>query len=172
MSSLARLWPEKTANISRRHQRFPREMTSEKRAQKFHTDDASLPRSGKCFWLDEANFTSRSTNQKHYPDLSSGASSVWNFCSRFSDVSGIAKCRLFLRLAWITFYESLLIGQKTSARCKYKASDSKAWFDMTVFVCQLTGVALFFFIFNSRRARERKFIFFFPHPYPIALAVI
>ena len=30
-------------------------MTSEvKRAQKFHTDDASLPRSGSCFWLAEA----------------------------------------------------------------------------------------------------------------------
>ena len=28
---------------------FPREMTSEKRAQKFHTDDASLHRSGQCF---------------------------------------------------------------------------------------------------------------------------
>ena len=27
---------------------FPREMTSEKRAQKFHTDDASLPTSGQC----------------------------------------------------------------------------------------------------------------------------
>ena len=26
-------------------------MTSEKPAQKFHTDDASLPRSGLCFWL-------------------------------------------------------------------------------------------------------------------------
>ena len=25
---------------------FPRQMTSEKRAQKFHTDDMSLPRSG------------------------------------------------------------------------------------------------------------------------------
>ena len=29
----------------RRHHRFPREMTSEKWAQKLHTDDASLPRS-------------------------------------------------------------------------------------------------------------------------------
>ena len=28
------------------HHWFPREMTSEKRTQKFHTDDASLPRSG------------------------------------------------------------------------------------------------------------------------------
>ena len=27
-----------------------------------------------------------STNQKYYPDLSSDASSVWNFCVRFSDV--------------------------------------------------------------------------------------
>ena len=33
-------------HILRRHQRFPREMTSEKRAQKIHTNDMSLPRSG------------------------------------------------------------------------------------------------------------------------------
>ena len=39
---------EKTADISRRHPSLvnPREMTAEKRAQKFHTDDASLPISG------------------------------------------------------------------------------------------------------------------------------
>ena len=54
--------------------------TSEKRAQKFLTDDASLPRSGQCFWLVEANFTSGTTNQKHYPNPGSDASSVWNFC--------------------------------------------------------------------------------------------
>ena len=39
---------EKTACISQRHHWFPREMTSEQRLQKFHTDDASLPRSGWC----------------------------------------------------------------------------------------------------------------------------
>ena len=38
------------------HHWFPREMTSEKRAQKFHTNDASLPISGQCFWLVEENF--------------------------------------------------------------------------------------------------------------------
>ena len=38
--------PEKTADILRRHHWFPPEMKSEKRAQKFHTDDVSLPRSG------------------------------------------------------------------------------------------------------------------------------
>ena len=59
---------------------------AEKRAQKFHTDDASLPRSGQCFWLVEANFTSSTTNQKHYTDLGSDPSSVWNFWNRFSDV--------------------------------------------------------------------------------------
>ena len=62
-------------------------MTSEKRAQKFHTDDALLPRFVWCFWLAEATFTRGTTNQKHYhPDLGSDASSVWNFCARFSDV--------------------------------------------------------------------------------------
>ena len=37
---------EKTADISRLCHWFPCEMTSEKQAQKFHTDEASLPRSG------------------------------------------------------------------------------------------------------------------------------
>ena len=36
---------EKTADIWRSYQCFPHQMTFEKRAQKFHTDDASLPRS-------------------------------------------------------------------------------------------------------------------------------
>ena len=35
--------PEKTAGISLRHHWFPREMTSEKQAQKFHTKDGPLP---------------------------------------------------------------------------------------------------------------------------------
>ena len=59
-------------------------MTSEKWAQKFHTDGASLPGSGSCFCLVEANFP-RGT-KKLYPDLDSDASSVWNFCAHFSDV--------------------------------------------------------------------------------------
>ena len=36
------LWSEKTAEFLWRHHWFYREMTSEKRAQKFHTDDVSL----------------------------------------------------------------------------------------------------------------------------------
>ena len=45
---------------------FPRQMTSEKRAKKFYTDDASLS-------LVETNFPRGTTNQKHYPDLGSDA---------------------------------------------------------------------------------------------------
>ena len=56
--------PDRTAVISRRHLWFSREMTSEKRTQKDHTIDASLPRTGQCFWLVEANFQPiRSTTQ-------------------------------------------------------------------------------------------------------------
>ena len=39
-------WPGKTGDISQGYHGFARKMTSEKRAQKFHTDEASLPRSG------------------------------------------------------------------------------------------------------------------------------
>ena len=39
----------------------------------------SLPRSGKCFRLVVPRGKYISTNQKHYPDLGSDASSVWNF---------------------------------------------------------------------------------------------
>ena len=93
---------EKTADISRRHHWFPREMTSEKQAQKFHTDDATLLSSIKCFWLVEENFPHGTTNQKHYPNQGRVASSVWNFRARFCQTSipgetsaGIAECRLF-----------------------------------------------------------------------------
>ena len=60
-----RTQPEKTADMSWRHHCFPREVTSEKRALKFHTDDASLPRSGLCssFWLILPRGKFASTNQ-------------------------------------------------------------------------------------------------------------
>ena len=63
--------PEKTADISRSYHWFPREMTSEKRTQKFHTDDASLHRSRYCFWLVVSREKFTSANQKHYPALGS-----------------------------------------------------------------------------------------------------
>ena len=77
---------EKTADIWRRYHWFSRQMSSEKRAQKFHTDAASLRRSGQRFGLVKSNFPLVTTSQKHYPDLGSDASSVWNFCACFSDV--------------------------------------------------------------------------------------
>lgn len=48
--------PEKPAENSQSHHCFPREMTSDERAQKFHTGDISLTRSRQCFLLVEANF--------------------------------------------------------------------------------------------------------------------
>ena len=59
-------------------------MMSEKWAQKFHTDDASLSRSGYSFFVPRGKFAS--TNQKHDPDPGSDAPLVWNFCAHFSDV--------------------------------------------------------------------------------------
>ena len=94
--------PEKTADISRRYHWLPREMTSEKQAQKFHTYDATLLSSIKCFWLVEDNFPHCTTSQKHYPNQGRVASSVWNFRARFCQTSipgetsaGVAECRLF-----------------------------------------------------------------------------
>ena len=68
----------KKADISGRHHWFPRKIISKNRAQKFHTDDASLIGYAWFFWMVEANSA--------YPDLGSDASSVWNFCCRFSDI--------------------------------------------------------------------------------------
>ena len=59
---------------------------SEKQAQKFHTDDASLRRSGWCFWWVGENFSFNRTNQKYHSDLKSDGSSIWNFCAHFSDI--------------------------------------------------------------------------------------
>ena len=61
-------------------------MIPEKRVQKFRTDDASLPRTGKCFWLVMPHGKFAPTNQKHYADLGSDASWVWSFCTCFLDL--------------------------------------------------------------------------------------
>ena len=88
---LRRLWhpkqwctfkPEKTAYILRRHHWCPRQVTSEERGQKFHSDDVSFPWSGKCFLfvVPKGNLlqTVRSTTviprpPKNYPPL------AWQF---------------------------------------------------------------------------------------------
>ena len=88
----------KTADISQRYKWLPRKMTFEERLQKFHTDDVSSPRSGKCFWLDEPNFKPiRSTTQtwvvmRHQ----CGISAVVPQRSFRGETSGrVVKCRLF-----------------------------------------------------------------------------
>ena len=52
--------PEKTADIWRRFHWFPRQMTSENRAQKFHTYEASLPDLGSTSdWLNLISHAAR-----------------------------------------------------------------------------------------------------------------
>ena len=45
-----------------------------------------IKRSWECFWLVMLHGKFASANQKHYPDLVSGASSVWNSCAGCSDI--------------------------------------------------------------------------------------
>ena len=66
-----------------------------------------------------------STNQEHYPDQGSDTSSVWNFCTRFSDVISRGNCRenvgRFLRL----LFQLLKIHIKPVPYQKVHQSDSK-----------------------------------------------
>ena len=48
---MQRLYYYRTNRLRKKLNWFPRDMTPEKRVQKFHTDNASLPTSGSCFWL-------------------------------------------------------------------------------------------------------------------------
>ena len=76
-------------------------MTSEKRAQKFHTDNLVVTHIWEVLLVGRAGkFTS--TNREHYLCLGSDTSSVWNFCACSLDVSSrrnqwwpLAKCRLY-----------------------------------------------------------------------------
>ena len=63
----------------------PHEMMSEKQAQKFCTDDASLPRYEGIVLLIGWDKFPRQHNQSRA--LGSDVSSVWNFCINFSDVN-------------------------------------------------------------------------------------
>ena len=64
--------------------------------------------------------------RKHYPDLGSDTSSLWDFWTRFSDVisretsGGVAKCRLFFlflanRMIWLVFGMNVVLAWLFSA---------------------------------------------------------
>ena len=71
-SNISNTYPDKTDDIWRRHKRFPFEKTSDKRAQKYHTDDAVLTR--------------------HQYGISALVSQT---SFRGETIGGLAKCRLF-----------------------------------------------------------------------------
>ena len=61
-------------------------MMSEQRLRKFLAGDIPYPDMGSGSLLVEGNFPCDMTNRKHYADLGSDTSSVWNYCSHCSDV--------------------------------------------------------------------------------------
>ena len=88
-----------------------------------------------------SKFPTCMTNQKHYPDLDSNTSSVWNFCVRFSDVISwgnpvvaSANVGCFLRLLKVQKNDSVWTGfifprfpqHFTSASCLPFKRSSKA----------------------------------------------
>ena len=62
---------EKTADISQLQHWYHCEIRPGEWVQKFHSDDASFLRSGKCFWLVEVNFLCGIYKQKYKPDVGS-----------------------------------------------------------------------------------------------------
>ena len=103
MKSLAKetqkklLLASERADISRRYQRFPRKIPSEKRLQEFDIDDVSdVGSASDCL---KQTFIAN-LNQKHYPNKGFDASPVWNlnFCEASflgETIGSITKCRLF-----------------------------------------------------------------------------
>ena len=86
--------------ISPRHSWLPREMTSEEREQKFHTDDVSLPRFGQCFCLVERNFQPIRSTAQTWVVTSHQCGNTTLFLQtsfRRETVGDVAKCRLFLQ---------------------------------------------------------------------------
>ena len=133
---------------------------SDERAQKFHTDDVSLPRFGFCFWLVKAN---SQPVDKHYPDLGSYKSSVPNFCARSSDVipRSVPKCRLlvacfFQAIIFITPYcylsysLSLLFSFRVWSEASLSTSHSYVFLSFSIEWCSETYVFALF----MRRVRS------------------
>ena len=128
--------PEETAHISRRHHWIPREMASEKGADKF----CLLSRSGWCFWLYEANFQPiRGTTQiwvvmRHQYGISALVPRKW---SLGETSGGVATCRLFF---WAT-YSSMILNSE-------------------IVIIQLpTGFSVEFIILHSQRNSEELRVF-------------
>ena len=86
---------------------FTLKVASAKQAQKFHTNDMSLPRSQGCFWLAEANFPCGMTNKKHCPDLIDQKSSVQNFCVLISRTSFHVENSYSITICWLLSHTRL-----------------------------------------------------------------
>ena len=103
--------PEKTANISRRYHWFPREMTSEVRAQKFNTDDDHYPDlCNASDWLKHISLAIRP--KKHYPGQ------IW--------VVTRHQCGIYAAFAQTLFYGEISGG---IAKCRFSGYQKGKLFD-------------------------------------------
>ena len=112
---------EKTDDISRSHQRFPPELTSEKRAQKFYTDEAFLTQIwvSASDWLKQVSQAALPTSSTD-PDLGSDESSVWNFCARFSDFNSWGSQWWRCEMSSVISGFSLTVQKKKSVILNFK----------------------------------------------------
>ena len=92
---------------------FPRQMTSEKRAQKFHTDDASLDLGSASHWFNQISHAVRPIRSNtqfwvvtRHPYGISALLSQTSFGRETS--RSVAKCRLFSQGIFINFALCLL----------------------------------------------------------------
>ena len=111
---------EKTADIFRRRW-FPRKMTSDEQAQKFHGDDGVTALIKVVLPIGRGKFPRDTTNQSHYTGLGSDTSSVWNFCACLWGVIRITiqfSCSVVLFCCFVmtfchsvlTFYRSVVLA--------------------------------------------------------------
>ena len=118
------------------HYWFRCEMGSEKWLQKFHTNDVSLPRSELLVLMIQwSKVPLQNSYQKHYPDLASDASSVWNFCRRprchfAGNGGGITKSWLFSQASPLAIYDVQDLGSITSG-CSGKWAQQKSTLSKT-----------------------------------------
>ena len=102
--------PENTTDISRLHHCFPVKWRLRTAVRKEDINSILMTSTTRIWVVLLIGWSKSSTNQKHYLDLGSDASSVWNFCTCFSDVisQNLAKCWLFLEARQDTSLRLLL----------------------------------------------------------------
>ena len=169
-----------TATISWFHQRFPCELSSEERAQKFHTDDLILFSAGQCSWL-VGNLLQTITRTiqiwvvTRY--LCAISELVLQTPFRGETVRSVAKCRLFLvhlNLAWENRRHSATLPTVFPRNDVWEASaEIPYWWRVSakIWLVLLIGRAACEICFNQSEALLRSIWVVSRHQYGISTLV-